>query len=194
MSIVPHRTSTCLLLVLFSLFCLLGLTACGSEEISPNNPTVNQNIPAASSPWASLEEFFTKKETEKLEELKKSMNETIDESLGVGGEIDVRVQGNELAYVFKFGPAVDTTGLRESLDTALNYMEAVFVDVANTLKMSTQLEKILVTVKYVDGSGNIITSRTFQSNDDLIATTPPQNQDQLAPVQNGMEAGLSVPS
>lgn len=183
-----------LLAIAWMVLGLTGLTGCGSKPLEVADPGGNQTNTATSKPWSSLEEFFGEKETEKLEELKATMNDTIDETLGVGGEIDVRVQGNELAYIFKFGPEVDTVGLKESLDLAMDSMESVFVGVANTLKASTSLDKILVTVKYVDGEGQILTSRTFQSNNEPLESRGNHGGDDLNVLESSNEAGSLLPN
>lgn len=169
---------------------LLGLTGCGATTTMTPDPGINQNNIANSKPWSSLEEFFAKQGSAKLDELKESMNDTIEDTLGVGGEIDVRVQGNELSYIFKFGTGVNTVGLKESLDLAMDSMETVFVGVANTLKASTHLDKVLVTVKYVDAQNKVLTSRTFQSNNAIVAPGGNNAGTPTSAVASAMEAGL----
>jgi len=82
--------------------------------------------------------------------------------LGDGASIDVVAgTGEEMIFIFTYGPDAETEGLAEVLEQLMPLLEPVFEEVAYELMNELGVDSLTVSVQYREYDGTIITEQSF---------------------------------
>jgi len=89
----------------------------------------------------------------------------IAQLLGDGASIDIVAgTGEELIFVFAYGPDTDTDGVGDALELLMPMLGPVFELVASELQEELGVDEITVTVRYTDYSGNVLAEESFTAS------------------------------
>ncbi len=84
------------------------------------------------------------------------------ESLGDNASIDLTAQGDEVIFTFKFGEELPA-GVDVALKDALGTLAPTFESMADSLKAETGVDKVIITIKYLDKDGKELATKSFES-------------------------------
>lgn len=118
----------------------MGLTACGDGKVNGK--------------YATMKAYVESKEAQ--DQLK---SVPTDDTM----EISLTADGNKMVYTYKFTTLEKTDELAAGLEEGVKGQETVFYNTATALKSVVNIDKPIVTVKYVDKNDVVIFSRDFEA-------------------------------
>jgi len=90
--------------------------------------------------------------------------EPIAGMLGEGSSIAIEAgEGEELVFVFTYGPDMPTEGLGAILDSMLPLLAPVFEDLAAELQVELGVDTLRLTVRYQTYGGEVLAEQSFDS-------------------------------
>lgn len=118
----------------------MGLTACGDGKVNGK--------------YATMKDYVESEEAQA--ELK---------SVQTDGtmEVSLTADGDKLVYTYKFTQLEKSDAVADQLEQGIKEQEKVFYDTATALKRVVNIDKPIVTVKYIDKNDNVIFSRDFEA-------------------------------
>lgn len=127
------------------------------EDPDDTSSKNSENEPAADGKYASVEEYLNS------DIMQTELNSTLDSLQGSGMKMDIKAEGNQLIYSYQYTDLTDTTGMAESLETAMDSQAGTFQSNANALKAIIDAEDLSILIEYLDANGTLIYSREFSA-------------------------------
>lgn len=118
----------------------MGLTACGDGKVNGKYATMKAYV-----------------ESDEAQAELKSV--PTDDSM----EISLTADGNKMIYTYKFTQIEKTDEMAALLEAGLKDQETVFYNTATALKRVVNIDKPIVTVRYIDKNDKVIFSRDFEA-------------------------------
>jgi len=150
-------------MVLMSVFLIsVVLVGCGNDNANGNG-NGGTTIAEPVTPVAPVEELSAVQQflDEYGDEIRAEFGD-IAELLGPGASIDVVAgNGEELIFVFTYGPDQETEGLGEILEILMPVLGDVFEEVAAELQVELGVDELTVTVEYRAYDGEVLASQSF---------------------------------
>jgi len=127
---------------------------------TPAEPTPTPTAPPAAATTTAVQEFLD----EYGDEIRAEFGD-IAQLLGEGASIDIVAgTGEELVFVFAYGPDTDTDGVGDALELLMPMLGPVFELVASELQEELGVDEITVTVRYTDYAGNVLAEESFTAS------------------------------
>lgn len=164
---------------MLALCCVLALTACtgGNDTSSAPESSATESETVDSSTIQAEEEsaekvvedaenseantgagmFSSIEEFVNSDEIQSQIEAMQTDEMGV----TITGEGNKLIYTYTFAEGVDTEGMAESLESAVQAQASTFQSIASTLSQAVNEENPVVVVVYQDSEGNEIYSAEF---------------------------------
>ena len=142
------------LLLLLSALLVLSFAACGG----PNGGGTSNAPDVAGSPVAA----FLNEQGDEIQEMAASLAEM----MGEGSRVEVSAgTGNELIFDFFDGVDIEMPeGIEDALAEVLSgTMAPIFESMAAELQEEIGVDSMRITVRYLDGAGNLLAERSFDS-------------------------------
>ena len=153
------KTLALLLCVLLIGFAFVGCNNDNDNGNGDNGDTTVETTPAPATGGA-IQEFLDEHQAE----LEAEMGDLAD-ILGPGSSIAIEAgTGNELVFIFTFGPDADMDEAGELLGELLGGLGFIFEMVADEIADDLDLDYAIVTVRYLDANGGVLAEESFRSN------------------------------
>lgn len=143
------KKSLIALVLVFSLILGLALTACGRSSGGSGGTKTLESVVASDS----------------------ELREGIEEAAARENGLEIKIEGNELIYVYDLlaiegadASSLKSDTVRASLEAGLDEQKSVFGGISKTLEDETKISGIKVTVTYTVG-GDVIVSKTYTAAD-----------------------------
>ncbi len=129
-----------------------------SEPLENSSSAASQAAPAADGKLNSISDFINSSDFQgQIEALKETMKDQ-------GLNMEVSVEGDKLIYSYQYLEEVETEGLSEMLNAALDTQENTFKMIANSITLAVNVESPIIVVRYLDREGNLLCEREFTAD------------------------------
>lgn len=143
------KKSLIALVLVFSLILGLALTACGRSSGGSGGTKTLESVVASDS----------------------ELREGIEEAAARENGLEIKIEGNELIYVYDLlaiegadASSLKSDTVKAALEAGLDEQKSVFGGISKTLEDETKISGIKVTVTYTVG-GDVIVSKTYTAAD-----------------------------
>ena len=146
---MSKKIITLALCALFSLVFAVAATGCSRDE---ETAQLDENNPIS---------VFIHENRDILEEASQDHLE----DLGPGSTVDFLAEDGEFIYAYSFGPGPTVDELKEYATEFLEYPSniSMYEELANNIAILAEVDSLTLSVRYYDGQGEFITSRSYES-------------------------------
>ncbi len=92
---------------------------------------------------------------------KGQMNSQLSQLQTADYTVEIKADGNELIYEYKYKVAVDEAATKTLLEQGMSSVESYFKNMIKPIQALVSTPGVKVTIKYLNSNGNVILAKTF---------------------------------
>ena len=92
---------------------------------------------------------------------KAQMNSQLSQLQTADYTVEIKADGNELIYEYKYKMAVDEAATKKLLEQGMSSVESYFKNMIKPIQALVTTPGVKVTIKYLNNNGNVILAKTF---------------------------------